>query len=226
MGSVGVNVSCPRCDGPVRPPDLMHSEWRCDRCGPVVPLRVPPHVNAAVVAAVVERLSGSGVPLWCPWPLPLGWTVTGVAWASDERSGARASGLAATGPSPLTGGPADLLLVAEAPGVGLASRLAGLLGPDPGPALAEAMASHPPHAKVRAGRHPVPLWSVPSAQDRSAYAGEAHAMWLVAVAWPETAGYQLSDDLVLRDLTEWLPGELVYGAPSARLSSGTGARNE
>ena len=32
-----------------------------------------------------------------------------------------------------------------------------------------------------------------------------------------TAGYLLAEDLGLRDLVEWLPPELVYGAPSARL---------
>ncbi|MER7992678.1 DUF6758 family protein [Micromonospora chalcea] len=31
-------MSCPRCAGPVREPDLMHAENRCLRCGPVAPL--------------------------------------------------------------------------------------------------------------------------------------------------------------------------------------------
>jgi hypothetical protein len=199
----------------------MHTEWRCDTCGPVLPLHVPRHINAEVLAASIAEMSRrqDAVPLWCPWPLPRGWTVTGVGWAGDERSGARATVLASSGPSPLTGGPADLLLVAEAPGVGLASRYAGLTGPDPGPLLAHAMAGNPPHAKPKAAGHPAPLWSLPSRQDRSAYAGEAWAVWLVAVTWPASAGYLLADDLVLHDLTGWLPPELVYGAPSARLRS-------
>lgn len=201
----------------------MHSEWRCDRCGPVLPLHVPLHVNADVLAAAVAEVSrphrseSGPVPLWCPWPLPKGWTVTGVGWAGDERAGVRGTVLACSGPSPLTGGPADLLLVAEAPGVGLAARYAGQTGADPGPPLAAAMASGPPHAKPRAGRHPTSMWSIPSPQDRSAYVGEALAVWLVAIAWPPAAGYLLADDLVLLDLTDWLPPEVVYGAPSARL---------
>lgn len=203
----------------------MHSEWRCDGCGPVVPLHVPRHINAEVMASAVAEVSrrGGSVPLWCPWPLPRGWTVTGVAWAADERSGARAGVVAGSGPAPLTGGPADLVLVAESPGVGLASRYAGLAEPDPGRLVAETMAANPPHAKVKAGGHPVPLWSLPSLQDRSVYAGEAHGVWLMAVLWPASAGYLLADDdLALRDLTDWLPPELVYGARSERLGD---ARN-
>jgi hypothetical protein len=197
----------------------MHTEWRCDECGPVAPLHIPPHIGPEVMAAAVSEVArhAERVPLWCPWPLPVGWTVTGVGWAGDEREGVRATVLATSGPAPLTGGPADLLLVAEAPGVGLASHLAGLSGPDPGPVLAEAMAGHPAHAKIRADGHPAPLWSVPSAEGRTAYIGEALGVWLVGVAWPATAGYLLADELVLRDLVDWLPPELVYGARSARL---------
>jgi hypothetical protein len=47
---------------------------------------------------------------------------------------------------------------------------------------------------------------------------------LVAVAWPPAAGYLLADDLALADLTDWLPPEIVYGAPCERLHGG--ARNE
>jgi hypothetical protein len=197
----------------------MRSDWRCDGCGPVTPLHIPVHIGPEVMAVAVSEVARhrERVPLWCPWPMPLGWTVSGVGWAGDEREGIRATVLAATGPAPLTGGPADLLVVAEAPGVGLASRLAGLSGPDPGPLLAEAMSGSPAHAKVRAGRHPAPLWSVRSAEGRSAYVGEARGVWLVGIAWPATAGYLFADELALRDLVDWLPPELVYGAPSARL---------
>jgi hypothetical protein len=143
--------------------------------------------------------------------------VTGVGWVGDERDGVRATVLAASGPALLTGGPADLLLVAEAPGVGLANQFAGLGGMDPGPLLAKAMVDQPAHAKVKAGGHPTPLWSVLSAAQGSAYVGEARGVWLVALAWPVTAGYLLVDDLVLLNLCDWLPPELVYGAPTARL---------
>src|SRR5207247_6768142 len=75
------------------------------------------------------------VPVWCPWPLPAGWMVTGVGWVGDDRVGVRASVLACSGPAPLQGGPADIALIAEEPGVGLGTRFAGIPGPDPGPFL-------------------------------------------------------------------------------------------
>ncbi|MFC7545160.1 DUF6758 family protein [Plantactinospora sp. GCM10030261] len=224
-------MTCPRCSGPVRPPDLMHSDWRCPACGPVLPLHVAEHVGPAIVEAAVDRIQVASrvadrpvVPLWCPWPLLPGWTVTGVAWAGDERTGVRAGAVACSGPAPLGGGPADLVLVAEEPGVGLGTRFAGITGPDPGEELAQAMTEPPPghtesaaHAKIRAGGHPTPLWSVRSRNDRSAYVGEARGMWLYAIAWPASAGYLLADEVVLHDLTEWTPPELVYGAPSPYL---------
>jgi hypothetical protein len=53
--------------------------------------------------------------------------------------------------------------------------------------------------------------------DRSAYVGEAKGVWLYAITWPASAGYLLAEDLVLHDLAEWMPGELVFGAPSPYL---------
>ncbi|WP_374198064.1 DUF6758 family protein [Micromonospora sp. PLK6-60] len=227
---VTVAVSCPRCGGPVRPPDLMHSGSRCARCGPVPPLHVPEHIGPDIVASVVERISGADEPdgprppLWCPWPLPPSWTLTGVAWAGDEGAGVRATAVACAGPAPLGGGPADLVFVAEEPGVGLGSRFAGTAGPDPGPELAEALAEpgrgHPErvaHAKIRVAGHPTPLWPVNSSTNRSAYAGEARGMWLHAIAWPASAGHLLAEEVMLHDLAEWTPPELVYGAPSPYL---------
>lgn len=152
------------------------------------------------------------LPLWCLWPLPPGWTMTGVGWVGDDRTGVRATAVACSGPSPLGGGPADILLIAEEPGVGLGTRFAGVPGPDPGVFLSDVM-SGAPQAKVKAGGHPTPLWLVKSPEDRSAYAGESKGVWLYAVAWPASAGYLLADDVVLHDLAEWLPAELVYGAP-------------
>jgi hypothetical protein len=100
--------------------------------------------------------------------------------------------------------------------VGLGARFAGIPGPDAGPFLADVM-TEVPHAKVKAGGHPTPLWSVKSPEDRSAFAGEAKGVWLYAVTWPVGAGYLFADDVVLHDLAEWLPTELVYGAPSPYL---------
>ncbi|GIG58297.1 hypothetical protein Lfu02_26690 [Longispora fulva] len=192
------------------PPDLMHSDWRCPEHGPVLPFRSAHRPSLAVLDTVRNR---SKVPLWCLWPLLPGWTVTGVGWVGDERSGARATAVACSGPAPLEGGPADVVLVAEELGVGLGPRFAGLLGADPGPGMAEGL----PHAKVTAAGHPTPLWAFDAPPDRSAYVGEAKGFWLYAVAWPATAGYVLAEEVVLHDLVESLPSALVFGAPSPYL---------
>ncbi|WP_436837208.1 hypothetical protein [Micromonospora matsumotoense] len=46
----------------MRPPDLMHGESRCVRCGPVAPLHVPEHIDAGIVASVVDRVAAEGGP--------------------------------------------------------------------------------------------------------------------------------------------------------------------
>jgi len=202
--------SCPRCRSPVRPPGLWSSEWQCERCGPVPPFRVLPAPGERVFAHVAAR---SAVPVWVPHPLPHGWLVTGMGHAGDERTGARATVVALGGPSPL-GGPADLLVVAEEPGVGLGARYAGIPGPDPGPRLDGA-----PEGRLEAAGHPTALWSVPGAPDRTALVGEAEGVWLWLVAWPETADLILLEHLSLRDLRS-APLPLVpFGAPSPRLTA-------
>jgi hypothetical protein len=228
---VGMSVSCPRCGGSVRPPDLMHPDWRCDECAEVPPLHVAVHNNAEIVKSVINTIEAGtlpdrpAVPLWCTWPLLVDWMVTGVAWAGDDHSGVRATALACSGPAPLGEGPADLVIVAEEPGVGLGNRFAGLPGTDPGPDLVRELTRAEPapgeaagaHAKIKVDGHPTPLWSIASTEDRSAYVGEARGMWLYAIAWPAHAGYLLAEHVVLHDLCEWLPPELVYGAPSPYL---------
>ncbi len=151
------------------------------------------------------------VPLWSPWPLPEAWTVTGVAWAGDDRHPPRATALAVSGPAPFSSGPADLVFVAEEPGVGLGGGLSGVGPVDP--SLTDTI----PEAKIRADGHPTPLWSVPSGPDRSVHVGEARAMWLYVIGWPAAAAYLLMDGIRLQDLGEWMPSELVYGANSDRL---------
>jgi hypothetical protein len=201
----------------VREPDLVHTEWRCDQCGPVAPLRVAGSISADVLDGVRGKvLAGRGrrAPIWCSWPLLPGWTVTGVAWAGDDRDGPRATAIAMSGPAPLADGPADAVIVAEEPGVGLGNALAGIVGLDPGPQLG---AAGPP-ARVHADGHPTPLWAVASPPDRSVYVGEARGMWLYAIAWPAHAGYLLAEDVWLCDLVEHMPSELVFGAPTRRLS--------
>jgi hypothetical protein len=110
------------------------------------------------------------------------------------------------------------MLIAEVPGVGLGNRYAGIAGVDPGPALA-AVTSDRPHAKIKADGRDTPMWTIAAGDDRVAYVGEARGMWLYVVAWPADAGYLLSEDIVLHDLTSWQPRELVYGAPSPYLFS-------
>jgi hypothetical protein len=200
----------------------MHSEWRCDTCGEVAPFHVAEHIGPEIVAAVLSQKAPTvdHMPLWCPWPLPSGWMVTGVGWAGDDREGVRATALACSGPDPLGGGPADVVLIAEQPGVGLGTRFGGIGGIDCGEMVAKLMTDangHGPHAKIRADGHRIPLWSVPSPEDRSAYVSEARGMWLYAVAWPASAGYFLAEHVVLHDLSDGVPPELVFGAPSPYL---------
>lgn len=217
---MGVAITCPRCGGAVRPPDLMHSVWRCDVDGAVVPLHVPRRIDSQILETARTRVrSGaeSPPPMWCPWPLPTGWTLTGVGWVADDRSGVRATIIACSGPGPVEHGPADVLLVAEEPGIGLGARLAGIPGPDPGAPLAEAVSGTAAHARVRAGGWPTPLWVLDSPPDRSAYVGEACGLWLYVVCWPAAAGFVLAEDLVLHDLRESVPLQLEYGAPCPHL---------
>lgn len=195
----------------MQPPGPWSSAWTCRRHGEVHPLQPAEQPRPEVVADLAER---SAVPVWVPWPLPRGWLVAGLAHAGDERTGPRAAALACTGPAPL-GGPGELMLIAEEPGVGLGAGYAGLPGPDPG-AVAGSTA---PHAKLHAAGHPTPLWCIDGPPDRAVYVGEALGQWLWVVLWPASAGVLLLEDLVLADLRD--PGhtlDLPFGALSGRLS--------
>ena len=198
---------CTRCGGTLRPPDMWSSRWRCDDHGEVLPLQPP----AAADAARLERVAGAaGVPVWLPWPLPLGWLVTGVRTAGDDRTGHRAVAVACSGPG-IVDGPVDLVLVAEEPGVGLGARYAGLPGPDPGPEIA----TSPADTKVEAAGHPTPVWSVADATDRAAYVGEAAGRWLWLVAWPPAGWTVVHDRLRLLDVRR--PG-IALDVPSGALT--------
>jgi hypothetical protein len=169
---------------------------------------VPPSIEA--LAVVVNRAK---VPVWMPWPLPVGWLFTGVASAGDDRSGGRATAVACSGPGPL-GGAGDLLLIAEELGVGLGARFAGIPGPDPGPGMC---VGKPAAAKVLAAGRPTPLWTVSGVPpDRAVFAGEAFGLWLWAIVWPEQSGLLLYDELVLTDLRE--AGAEIELVPSGALS--------
>jgi hypothetical protein len=120
-----------------------------------------------------------------------------------------------TGPSPL-GGAAEIMLVAEEPGVGLGARHAGLAGPDPGVGFDKG----PPDAKVEVAGHPTALWNVPAAGDCAAFVGEAKAQWLWVLVWPAGAGVLMYDDLCLADLRDgFIEAEIAFGSLSPRLAA-------
>lgn len=208
---------CPRCGSPVRPPGPESTSWQCDLHGSVYPLAPLAQPTVGVVEAV---LRDARVPAWLPWPLLAGWRFAGIAEAGEPGSGARAIATAFSGPSPL-GGNADLVLVAEEPGIGLGARYAGLAGPDPGPLDDETAA----HAKVHAAGHPTAMWCVPSAPaDRAAFVGEALGRWLWAVLWPAEAAHLMYDSVVLVNLRD-AGAELdllPFGRLSSRLAPGLG----
>jgi hypothetical protein len=152
--------------------------------------------------------------MWVPWPLPTAWVITGYAHAGDDRTGGVATVVGCSGPAPL-GGAADLVLVAESPGVGLGARLAGLPGPDPGDGFDDG----PPHAKLDAAGHPTPMWNVDAGPGKAVYVGEAKAAWIWAILWPSAAGVLLLENLGLDDLVDRIDGiEMPYGALMPRLA--------
>jgi hypothetical protein len=173
--------------------------WHCEVHGAVHPVQP---VAAPDPLSLAETARQSQVPLWLPWPLPGRWRYCGVAYAGDKLDGARATVVAASGPS-LFAGECDILLIAEEMGIGIGARFAGLPGPDPGPIFEDKVAD----AKVYASGRPTPMWSVPDTGDRAVFVGEARGMWLWLVLWPETAGALLYDDVVLTDLRDAL-GEI------------------
>ncbi len=202
-------LSCPRCEFTVSEPSAWSSAYHCAQHGQVHPLRSGLSPSTEGLGRV---LRGAWVPVWLPWPLPRGWLVTGFAAAGDERTGTRGCAVALSGPNPV-GGPAEMVLVSEEPGVGLGARFAGLLGPDPGLQFAAGQ----PAAVVQYANHEFPLWHV-EAPDRAAFAGELSGNWLWLVLWPHTAGMLTVEPLTLRDLRD--PGmslDLPFGAPSPLL---------
>lgn len=205
--------TCPRCAGAIRAPGLWSSDWQCDRHGAVLPFTAVPRIAADALHQVAAQ---ARVPLWAPRPLPAGWVVSGVGYVGDERTGARATVLAMSGPAPL-GGPAEFLLLAEEPGIGLGARYAGLAAPDPDAGFDFG----PPHAKVEAAGHPTALWSLPTEGQCAVFVGEAMGLWLWAVLWPTEAGILLLEQLRLDDLREQpaLGDDLPFGAPCPRLAA-------
>jgi hypothetical protein len=193
----------------LREPGLWSSAWQCARHGSVDPYIVMEHSGAEALAHVVDQ---ARVPVWVSHPAPPGWLCCGVGYAGDERTGARATATGMCGPGPL-GGAADLLVVAEAPGVGLGARHAGLAESDPGDSLSRSQ----PDARVMAAGHLTPLWSVAAAADRAAFVGEAKGAWLWLLVWPAAAGVLVYDDLVLADLCEDPDVAPDFGSVTPRL---------
>lgn len=175
----------------------------------MAPLLIADHVSSAHLDAVTTN---SAVPVWVPGAATAGWRLTGLAHTGDGRAPAGAVALAASGPAPL-GGPADMVLIAEEPGIGLGAHLAGLEGVDPG----FDPAAHP-DAHVKTHGHSIPLWSMPGPADRSVFVGEGLGCWLWVLLWPATAGYALADEVMLSDARSGLSAEPLYGPPCPRLS--------
>jgi hypothetical protein len=200
---------CPRCRQQAHAPTAWSSAWRCDLHGEINPLAPAKLPTLDGLHVLVKH---ARVPVWVPWPLPLGWLVTGFSGAGDERTGIRGSAVALSGPNPL-GGPADLLIVAEEPGVGLGTGLAGLPGPDPGDGFAAAQ----PNAWLEVDGHDAPLWLVQS-QGMAVFAGEVGGNWTWLILWPDTAGALLVEPLPLRDLRDPTQAlDVPFGALSPRL---------
>lgn len=202
--------TCPRCGDAVRAPGLWSSGWQCAVHGEVPPYHVMVNTGPDAISHVVGQAT---VPVWLARGLPGGWLCSGVAYAGDERTGACATVVGHTGPSPL-GGAAEVIVVAEEPMVGLGARHAGLTAADPGLDVG----SRRPESRISVGGHDTPLWSVPTVDDRAAFAGEAKGLWLWLVVHPAAAGVLVYDDVALVDLREAPTGDLEFGSLSARLS--------
>ena len=146
--------SCPKCGGRVRAPGLFADSWQCDVHGTVHPLQpvIPPSVEALQV--VVHRAQ---VPVWMPWPLPVGWLFTGVACAGDDRSGGRATAVACSGPAPLGGIGRAACSSPRSWASASARGTRASTAPTPGPHMS---VEKPPHAKVLAAGRPTPMWHV------------------------------------------------------------------
>src|ERR1700743_1073551 len=170
---------CPRCGRQATAPTAWSSPWRCDLHGEIYPLAPAKRPTMEGLQVLVRQAK---VPVWLPWPLPSGWLGSGVLGAGGERRGTRGSAVALSGPNPL-GGPAEMLIIAEEPGVGLGAGLAGLPGPDPG----DGFATRQPHATVKVANHEAPLWLVES-HGKAVFVGEVSASWVWLGLWRGTAG--------------------------------------
>lgn len=167
---------------------------------------------AAVIGEAINALS---VPLWAPWPVPLGWAFAGLAHIDRDGGGATVS--CWSGPDPF-GDPAELVFVCEEAGAGIGSHFAGLSMTYPGPGVGEGA----PHARFTVEGHPMPLWAVQGSDDRAVYAGEAAGRWLWVVVHPAESSAIVVEPMQLVDARQ-LGAELTVlpvGELSPRLIFG------
>ncbi|CAA9372946.1 MAG: hypothetical protein AVDCRST_MAG21-1204 [uncultured Nocardioidaceae bacterium] len=144
-------------------------------------------------AVVGEEIHGLSLPLWTPWPVPEGWSFSGLAH-TGEPNGVDATVSCWAGLDPF-GDPAELLLVCEEAGTGVGGHFAGLDLSYPTPGVGEGA----PHARFDVEGRPVPLWSVDTGDDRAAYAGEAAGRWLWVVVFPAESSSLVVQPLQLVD---------------------------
>src|SRR3978361_2188100 len=117
-----VPPNCPRCGRTVREPGLWSNAWQCEHHGEVRPYAKAGQISPEGITMLAHR---AAVPLWVPHPMMTGWVVTGIGSCGDDRTNAGATVLCCSGPGPF-GGPADLVLIAEEPGIGMGCRFARL----------------------------------------------------------------------------------------------------
>ena len=207
---------CPRCATPIAPadPDAGESAWSCPEHGAVAALWRPAEASYDGFAELLGL--SDDFPVYLPWPLSPGWSVTDFAVVGGPAR-PRATMTCCSGTSELDG-PVDVIVVAEEPGTGLGARIAGTRHTDPG-----ADVDGPPAVQVRIGSQVVRLWPVSTSADsgewdRSVVAGEAGGRWLWLVLRPASAMLLLRDDWILRDASGVGPPlvELPFGGPRAQ----------
>lgn len=185
--------------------------WACGEHGPVAPLWRPQEASYDEFTRHLGRTPS--FPTYLPWPLGPGWRVADFALVGAAPDEATATLTCASGMSALDG-EVEVVVVAEEPGVGLGSRVAGTTASDPGGEIGQG----PPVVRVRIGHQSVPLWTVSTSADddrfdRSVVAGEAYGRWLWIVLRPASAILLLRDDWILKDVSGLGPPlvELPFG---------------
>jgi hypothetical protein len=202
---------CPRCGNDLVAPTEYDKAWRCSRHGQTLPLSIFAGLDEPAIHHIGDH---ADVPLWVPDPVPVGWSLAGLAAVGDVASRFRATVVSLRGPAPL-GGEGEWLIVAEEPGIGLGASYAGTALTEP------PVSTEVPSAKLHALGHPTPLWPVPDTMaDRSAYVGEAAGVWLWLVSFPADAGYAVLEDLAVTDLRGQRPPLMETGELSLRLRPG------